>query len=159
MAALRDQAKGMTEYATDNEDWIFGSPDGSGSYLKGITDCAWGPALQTWDWMGPMSKQWGYAIIEPSKGDLNGVKKRFNELRSNGAFLCAGNKFIATAFISGFDAAAGWMVSFNTQRLQVSVAAETATGIWDWSGGGGSRYQPPRAQELEAPRGSNRFTF
>jgi prepilin-type N-terminal cleavage/methylation domain-containing protein len=144
MAALRDTAKGMTEYATDNEDWIIGSPDGSGAYLQGETSCAWGPALQPWDWMGPMAKGWGYALTEPSKGDYNAVKKRFNELRSNGAFLCAGNKFMATAYTAGNnDAGAGWMVSFNTQRLQLSSATEFSPGTWVWSGPTGQGHLAP----------------
>jgi prepilin-type N-terminal cleavage/methylation domain-containing protein len=145
MAALRDCAKGMAEYATDNEDWIIGSPDGSGAYLKGETTSGYGQALQQWDWMGPMAKAWGYALTEPSKGDYNGCKKRFNELRSNGAFLCAGNKFLATAYTAGnFDAGAGWMVSFNTQRLQLSVASGSGE-MWTWGGGMGNGHLAPSA--------------
>jgi prepilin-type N-terminal cleavage/methylation domain-containing protein/prepilin-type processing-associated H-X9-DG protein len=135
-AALRDIAKGMIEYATDNDEWIVGSPYGSGNYLRGAKQ-AWGPAVQTWDFMGPLAAQWGFGLTLPSVGDDVGeVAKRFNQLRNHPAFLCAGNKFLALNF-RGPDAGAGWMVSYNTNRYQLLPARhgwwgheEKAPGSW-----------------------------
>ena len=138
MAALRDLAKGATEYGTDNDDWIVGSPDGSGAYLDGQAK-AYGACVQTWDFMGPIAKMWGYGITLPSKNDPDSVvASRFNDLRNNGAFLCAGNKFLAIKYTgSTIDAGVGWLVSYNTQRLQL------LTGPWPTGGIGTSQFAPP----------------
>ena len=116
MASLRGIAKGMSEYAMDNEDWIIGAPSGSGAYLGGAS-VAFGPAVQAWDFMGPMASMWDMGLMMGS-GLERDVIKRFNELRSHNAFLCPANKFLSFRF-SGPDAGAGWMVSYNTMRYQL----------------------------------------
>ncbi|MFQ5428985.1 MAG: type II secretion system protein [Phycisphaerae bacterium] len=120
MANLRSLASGAAEYATDNNDWIVGSPAGSGAYLLG-SPLAYGPSVQTWDFMGPLAKMWGMSLTEPSLGDINGVVKRFDELRSSKAFLCPANKFLASRFSGPPNATVGWMVSYNTMRYQLLV--------------------------------------
>jgi prepilin-type N-terminal cleavage/methylation domain-containing protein/prepilin-type processing-associated H-X9-DG protein len=149
LAALRNVAKGVHEYGADNDDWIIGSPDGSGAYLAD-EGTAWGAAVQTWDWMGPMAAQFGLPLILPSKGDVASVIRRFNDLRSSGAFLCASNRFLAMKYSgSAVDAGAGWMVSYNTQRLQLS------SGPWPTSGIGTSHVAPnnwqPRIGKIGPP--------
>jgi len=119
MAKLRDIAKGMQEYAMDNEEWIIGSPWGSGTYLQGVTT-AFGPSVQDWDFMGPMARMWNMGLMMGS-GQEKDVVKRFNQLRGHGAFLCPANKFLSFKYSasSGPDAGAGWMVSYNTARLHL----------------------------------------
>jgi prepilin-type processing-associated H-X9-DG protein len=121
MAGLRAIAQGMVEYAADNEDWIVGSPAGSGAYLYG-RPLAYGPAVQRYDFMGPLAHQWNMGFFEPSLGDVQGVKDRFNQLRSSKAFLCAGNTFLSESWAS-VKAGVGWMVSYNTCRYQLWVQA------------------------------------
>ena len=122
MAHMREIAKGAAEYGNDNNDFIIGGPSTSGSYLRGAAS-AYGPAVQNWDFMGPMAFMWGMGLTLPSEGDTDGVAKRFNELRSHKAFLCASNRFLATQF-GGPDAGTGWMVSYNTCRNQLFEAAD-----------------------------------
>jgi len=117
MANLRSLASGMAEYANDNNSWIVGSPAGSGDYLKGEAT-AFGPAVQFWDFQGPLAFQWGMGFTLPGVGDVEAVKKRFNELRTSNAFLCKSNKFLATHF-SGPDAGTNWMVSYNTTTTEL----------------------------------------
>ena len=122
MGNLKSLAEGMRQYAMDSEDWIIGAPAGSGAYLIG-EPAAFGPAVQRWDFMGPMADMWRMGLTKASRGVAGDrdVKKRFNQLRSNGAFLCPGNKFLAFKYggSSGPDAGAGWMISYNTVRYQL----------------------------------------
>ncbi len=122
MGNLKSQAEGMRQYAMDSEDWIIGAPAGSGAYLIGES-AAYGPAVQRWDFMGPMALMWRMGLTMGSRGFAGDrdVIKRFNQLRSNSAFLCPGNKFLAFKYggSSGPDAGAGWMVSYNTVRYQL----------------------------------------
>lgn len=131
MANLKEIAKGVTEYGTDNDDAVIGSPTASGIYLTGSTPLvggtAYGPAVQPWDFMGPLAEMWNMGIAMPSGGDLNGLKKRFNELRGSKAFLCPANKFLAPSF-GGVDAGVGWMVSYNTCRYQLYTGDEIPGG-------------------------------
>ena len=127
MANLRSIASGMAEYATDNESWIIGSPAGSGDYLRGESS-AFGPAVQRWDFQGPMASLWGMGFTLPDQGDQGGVIKRFNELRTSRAFLCQANKFLSTHF-SGPDAGTNWMVSYNTTTTLLCVDGGTETGM------------------------------
>ena len=117
MANFRSVASGVNEYATANDDWIIGAPSTSGGYLQGETS-AFGPAVQVWDFMGPMAYMWGMGFTLPDRGDEEGVARRFNELRTSKAFLCAANKFLSTHF-SGPNAGTNWMVSMNTSRYQL----------------------------------------
>lgn len=117
-AGLRRVAEGMGQYAQDNEDWIIGSPQGSGAYLVGQTN-AYGPAVHLWDFMGPMAQLWGFGISLPTKNDTATWAKRFDELRSNGAFLCPSNRFLAWKFAGPNESGTGWMISYNTCRYQL----------------------------------------
>jgi len=126
-ANLRGIAQGMAEYADDNNSWIVGSPGGSGAYLKG-EGTAFGPAVQRWDFMGPLAFQAGMGFALPSSGDEAGVIKRFNQLRTSKAFLCPANRFLSTHF-SGPDAGANWMVSYNTVRTQLFESDGTESGL------------------------------
>jgi prepilin-type N-terminal cleavage/methylation domain-containing protein/prepilin-type processing-associated H-X9-DG protein len=123
-AGLRHISEGMQQYAQDNDDAIVGGPETSGAYMYDPVTAswsaqAWGPAVQAWDFMGPMAQIWNMGLTVPSKGDSpDVVAKRFNELRAHPAFLCAANKFLAMWF-GGPQAGAGWMVSYNTQRYQL----------------------------------------
>ncbi|HWL93259.1 MAG TPA: prepilin-type N-terminal cleavage/methylation domain-containing protein [Phycisphaerae bacterium] len=125
MANLRELARGATEYGTDNDDWIVGSPAGSGGYLANTT-LQWGPAVQRYDFMGPLAEMWGLGFELPSINNVDYVKKRFNRVRGEGQFLCPSNKFIST-FFGGFDAGAGPMVSYNTSRYQLWIRADSGT--------------------------------
>jgi prepilin-type processing-associated H-X9-DG protein len=94
--------------------------------------------------MGPIENLWDMAIPQSSKGDSRSVAQRFNSLRTSGAFLCPGNKVLAARYSgSTVDAGVGPMVSYNTQRLQLSVATEVAPGVWQWAGGFGTGYIAP----------------
>ena len=126
LANTRELGKGNVQYATDNDDWLPGAPAGSGAYLFGKST-GFGPAVQTWDFMGPMAQSFGYALTQVSIGDTEGLKKRFNELRSLPAFRCASNRFVATPFPgSPVDAGAGLMVSYNSCRYQLYVGRDYA---------------------------------
>ncbi|MCP4251470.1 MAG: hypothetical protein GY778_30915 [bacterium] len=117
MANLREMAGGAAEYATDNDDWIIGSPSGSGAYIV-QGGAAYGAAVQAWDFMGPMARMWRMGLTFPSAGDQDALKKRFNELRGHKAFLCPSNGFLSTHF-GAIDAGANRMVSYNTVRTQL----------------------------------------
>ncbi|MFQ5502029.1 MAG: type II secretion system protein [Phycisphaerae bacterium] len=121
MAQMRRLAEGAVQYGHDNNDWIVGSPSGSGAYLLGETS-AFGPAVQNWDFMGPLAHMWNSGFSLPAQGDVNGLVQRFNEIRNFKGFLCAANKFLATRF-AGPEAGAGWMVSYNTIRYQLYTKA------------------------------------
>ncbi len=118
MNTLSQITVGMTIYAKNFDDWIIGSPYGSGAYLASETR-AWGPAVQRWDFMGPLESQWSMGLTEVNKGDPDAViPKRFNDLRGHYAFKCAANDWLSLYF-SGSDAGAGPMVSYNTCRWQL----------------------------------------
>ncbi|MCG8406280.1 MAG: prepilin-type N-terminal cleavage/methylation domain-containing protein [Phycisphaerales bacterium] len=121
MATMREIGVGGTEYATDDSNgWMPGAP--AGSYLLNEPS-AFGPQVQVWDWMGQLASQWNMGLYQPSQGDIDGVARRFNELRSSKSFLCAANKFLSTHF-GGPDAGAGRMVSYNMTRYQTFQGVE-----------------------------------
>ncbi len=122
-ANLRELATAATEYAIDNDDWIIGSPAGSGAYLKGRF-IAFGPAVQRWDFMGPTAAMLGFGLRMGS-GNEEDVITRFNDLRSHKAFLCPANKFLSMRF-AGPEALTGWMVSYNAGRYARFVVNEDA---------------------------------
>ncbi len=124
---LRVISKTALEYAFENDDWIIGSPAGSGAYLLGEPQ-AFGPAVQTWDFMGPMLHRWepDAPLPEPG-GDLNRVIKRFNKIRSHDRFLCPANGFEATHF-AGPNAGTGPMISYNTTRNQLWLESDVPAG-------------------------------
>jgi prepilin-type N-terminal cleavage/methylation domain-containing protein/prepilin-type processing-associated H-X9-DG protein len=116
MGNLREIASGFTQYGTDNEEALAGAPGGSGVYLMGATT-AYGAQVQRWDFMGRFAQMWGFGLHQ-ADGNPADVAQRFDDIRSNKAFLCAANKFMATRF-SGPSCGAGWMVSYNTCRMQL----------------------------------------
>lgn len=120
MAQMRGTAQGAASYGSDNEGALIGSPQTSGIYMIGAS-AAFGAAVQTWDFMGPLAEIMGLGI-PLGDGDGPSVARRFNELRSSPAFLCRSNKFLATYFPSpgAPNAGTGRMVSFNTPRLQLT---------------------------------------
>lgn len=113
-AKLKEIGTGVSFYATDNDDWIIGSPAGSGAYILG--SFASGAATQRWDWMGPMAKLMGYPL--PEGNGTTETIKRFNEIRGLPLFLCPSNDFLATWY-SGPNAGTGPMISYNTSRYML----------------------------------------
>ncbi|MCB9852288.1 MAG: type II secretion system protein [Phycisphaerales bacterium] len=124
LANLREQSAANIQYGIDNDDWIIGSPAGSGAYLAGKA-VGFGSAVQNWDFMGPMADMLNYGLTTVAQGDQDGLIKRFNELRGLSLFTCPSNKFVATRF-AGPPVTAGIMVSYNTCRYQLYVGASFA---------------------------------
>lgn len=120
---LRNIGQGMLQYGIDNGDWIIGSPAGSGAYLRG--SFAWGPAVQVWDFMGPMAYLWGMSM-PIDQGNVDTIK-RFNLLRGYKGFLCPSNQFLANWY-AGPKAGVGPMVSYNTVRYMLLEHEDQATG-------------------------------
>jgi prepilin-type processing-associated H-X9-DG protein len=113
MNTMAELVRGAALYAKNFDDWIIGSPEGSGAYLQEASQ-AWGPAVQTWDFMGPMEAQWNMGMIQPSQGGpISFVARRFNDLRGHPTFSCVSNDFLAPQY-AGPDAGVGPMVSYNT---------------------------------------------
>ncbi len=127
-------AQGVIEYATWNNDWIVGAPSGSGEYLH-YTQVAYGPAVQIWDFLGPLDHMWNPDTPLPEPDDVDAVKERFNMLRSKPEYLCPQNHFMAPCY-SGPDAGIGPMVSYNTCRYPLS----------SWN-------EPPAQYEVILPQG------
>ena len=124
MGNMREMANGAAQYGNDNEDWIIGAPGGSGAYLRGATT-AFGPAVQRWDFMGPLSTAWGMGLTA-NDGAPADWAKRFDDLRGQKVFLCPANKFLAFRYSGPMQAGAGWMVSYNTCRYQLWIKANSA---------------------------------
>ena len=127
MANLRSLASGAVQYSDDNDGWVPGAPGGSGRYLAGAA-LAYGPAVQRYDFMGPMAEMWGLGLELPSQGDIDMLRKRFNRLRGDGQFLCPSNKFLADHF-TGVNAGVGPMISYNISRYQVWARADSGAAI------------------------------
>ena len=127
MSNLRSLASGMAEYAGENNSWIIGSPGGSGDYLRGEPS-AFGPAVQRWDFQGPMAFMWGMGFTLPDRGDDAGVARRFNEIRTSKAFLCPSNRFLSSHF-GGPDAGTNWMVSYNTTTTSLFIDGGEESGL------------------------------
>lgn len=127
LANLRELSTGNVQYGIDNDDWIIGSPAGSGAYLAGKSQ-AFGPAVQNWDFMGPMAEMLGYPLTPVGEGDIDGLVKRIEQIRGLGVFTCPSNKFVATRFGStGPPVPAGIMISYNTCRYQLYVGQNFAS--------------------------------
>jgi prepilin-type N-terminal cleavage/methylation domain-containing protein/prepilin-type processing-associated H-X9-DG protein len=124
---LREIGSGMIQYGIDNGDWIVGAPAGSGAYLTG--DTAFGPAVQVWDFMGPLARQWGLPLRE-ARSNADTIW-RFNFLRGYKGFLCPSNQFLSNRY-EGPNAGVGPMVSYNTCRyilLEHENVASTSVSI------------------------------
>src|SRR6185369_11075389 len=63
LSSLKQLATGGALYANENEDAYPGAPGTSGVYLFGQST-AFGPAVQRWDFMGPIAKIWGMSMKE-----------------------------------------------------------------------------------------------
>jgi len=150
MAQMRSIGQAGTGYATEEDDWLIGAPAGTGAYLIG-KPIAFGPAVQRWDWMGPMAKWMGLGIVEGG-GDTATVAKRFDELRTNGAFLCAANKFLATRFAGPSEAGAGRMVSYNMTRYQLMRVAPSGASYGLPGDGIGLGYLPYNVHDEAVPK-------
>jgi prepilin-type N-terminal cleavage/methylation domain-containing protein len=111
---LREIGAGMQHYGVENEEWIVGSPAGSGAYLGPFK--SHGPATQNWDFAGPLAHLWVIPLPEES-GDAE-TARRFNQLRRMNQFSCASNDFLADCY-DGPNAGAGPMVSYNTSRYML----------------------------------------
>lgn len=122
-ANLREIGVGMISYSTENDDWIVGSPAGSGAYITG--SFASGPATQRWDFMGPILKLLGIPL--PEDGGNASTIERFNLIRNSKMFQCPSNRFLATWY-SGPNAGVGPMISYNTSRYM----------LFEWTSSGGN---------------------
>ncbi|HPF41782.1 MAG TPA: type II secretion system protein [Phycisphaerae bacterium] len=125
LANLKQQAEANIQYGMDNDDWIIGSPAGSGAYLAGKA-VGFGSAVQNWDFMGPMADMLNYGLTVVAEGNPDLLIRRFNELRGLSVFTCPSNKYVATNF-GGPAAPAGIMVSYNTCRYQLYVGSNFAS--------------------------------
>lgn len=120
LADLRSTAQGMTEYEVDSGGWIVGAPAGSGRYLLNASS-AWGPAVQRWDFLGPLAKIMNMQDTpEPSLGDSDYLRQRWKGLRENKPFLCPSNNFLADYFPGGGpNYGPQRMISLNTPRYML----------------------------------------
>jgi prepilin-type N-terminal cleavage/methylation domain-containing protein len=114
-------------YATENSDWMPGSPGTTGSILFGIKPSppqdaetigggTWGPAaVQTWDWAGPL------AAVQMKQPITGNRPAKFRKLVET-IFACPSNKILSLPFFGSpppgphgnFDVQK--MVSYNTCR-------------------------------------------
>lgn len=119
MAQLRGAAQAGVGYSTDNESAMVGAPSTSGATTA--NGFAVGAAVQNWDFLGPMAEVMGLGI-PLADGTADGMKKRFNAIRSSPAFLCRSNRYLAISFpgSGSVDAGTGRMVSFNTCRMMLT---------------------------------------
>ncbi len=125
MAGLRSIATGAAQYSGDNDEWVPGAPGGSGAYLAGAT-LQYGPAVQRYDFLGPLERMWNLGFVLPGANDVASVRDRFNRLRSDPQFMCASNRFLADFFpAGGVNAGVGPMISYNTTRYQMWVKASS----------------------------------
>lgn len=127
-AVLRSILQGMQEYALDNEEWIVGSPAGSGAHITG--SIANGPAVQNWDFMGPLSKTWGISL--PEDRNVGAVIEKFNIIRTSKQFMCPANNFLADQF-DGPNAGTGPMISYNTSRYMLFNYGTTDVGDTEYN--------------------------
>src|SRR5205809_4683999 len=117
LADLRTIGQGVSIYGQDNEDWFPGTPGGSGAYLFGAP-FAWGPAVQRFDFIGPLAHLWGNGWIEPSLGDPQGWAERVKTITSEKPSLCPSNNFLAP-WNMGPNIGAIRMNSYNTTRYMM----------------------------------------
>lgn len=112
-------AKAASFYSMNNDGWILGSPNASGAYLLNRT-IAYGPAVQVWDFMGPLAEFYSLGFtLPPESGNQAAVAERFNQIRNSDVFHCPANGFMAPARVGGPDAGTGPMISYNTSRYQL----------------------------------------
>src|SRR5437762_388673 len=93
-AGLKSMCEAATLYGTDNEEWVPGSPSGSGGYLYN-RPIAYGPAVQRWDFMGVMAQTWGISLLVPDGTSAMAVGQRFEAIVETKPFICPSNKYLA----------------------------------------------------------------
>ncbi|MCK6485930.1 MAG: prepilin-type N-terminal cleavage/methylation domain-containing protein [Phycisphaerae bacterium] len=121
-ANQRSIGQGVAQYANDSNDWIIGSPAGSGGHITSAF--AGGATTQVWDFMGPLMKTWGIPL--PEDATPTAVIQRFNLIREAKQFRCPSNDFLADHF-GGPNAGTGPMISYNTSRYMLFEHVATST--------------------------------
>ncbi|GMU34702.1 MAG: hypothetical protein AMXMBFR20_25740 [Planctomycetia bacterium] len=124
-------AKASSHYSMANDGWILGSPNSSGAYLLNRT-VAYGPAVQVWDFMGPLAEFYGLGFtLPPESGSQAAIAERFNQIRNSEVFHCPANGFMASGYPSpgGVDAGTGPMISYNTARNQLFLPGNVDVGV------------------------------
>jgi prepilin-type processing-associated H-X9-DG protein len=126
---LGTMAKAASLYASLNDDWILGSPNSSGAYLLGNNiNIAYGPAVQVWDFMGPLAEFFSPGSrLPPQSGSVMAVAKRFNYIRNSDFFKCPSNSFTAVHF-NGPNPGTGPMISYNSARNQLFKHENSSNG-------------------------------
>ncbi len=147
MATGRGISQGAAAYASDNDGWFLGSPATTGGYLTGA-GVAFGPAVQRWDFMGPLAGTLGFGLTETDGTNEDTVSRRFNEIRSHPAFLCKANNFLSNHF-SGPNAGTGRMVSYNTARYQMFIAGTAQEAGFPGDSDGLSWFNPASTSHSE----------
>jgi prepilin-type processing-associated H-X9-DG protein len=108
---LRQILQAMVIYASQNNNYIPGSPDTTGAFLFDPTPASSFPVFdaqytetncpeisQIWDWQAPLAKVMGVQFNESA--DLQSRIQRFHFLNNYGAFVCPENQFLATDYQS-----------------------------------------------------------
>ena len=123
--------KGATTYATEENEWLVGSPGTTGSALLGsyasrATDDELIPTapVQIFDWAGPVA-----AYSMGMKGLPDNRADRWRVLVED-AFECAANKLLSEPYFGG---AVGNHGQFRAQRM---VSYNTVRNFMYWEGGG-----------------------
>lgn len=147
MGCLRPIAQGVAAYATDNNDWMIGAPGGSGGYLSsGQPQVGFGPAVQRWDFLGPMATMLGVSLTE-SDGDQQRTARRFNDIRTSPAFLCRSNTFLSLYF-EGPNAGTNRMVSYAATRYPLFIRGSADEAGFPSDGAGLSWYTNSHEERL-----------
>lgn len=127
---LRQMAMGVQSYGEENQDWIVGSPEGSGrDAAAGVFN---GVAIQTYDFFGPIAYHLGYA--GPGEGGTTEQERaaRFNWYREGfKPFICPSNDIPSAPFSNpGGGWSTGRMIGYNmsTQFTSSSKAPPLGTG-------------------------------
>ena len=155
LSKARDQAKtvvcatrikgllaAMSVYATDNKDYIAGSPNTSGSVLFGahtndeagmMERWRWNP-IQVWDWGGGLAASMGIKFSTKTH------EQRYLDAVRMKVFKCPSNKVLCMPYENGLNYGAQPMPSYNTSRNYMwpgkpSLLADQFAGDLYWSKG------------------------
>lgn len=110
MAHQSGLAKAALTYASEENEWIIGSPGTSGSALLGKD---WGAPnevniprnpVQSYDWAGPLAAVQMGMSLPPNRA------QRWKEVTTKGTFVCPSNRFVAPPFNDSSG-------NFETQKL------------------------------------------
>jgi prepilin-type N-terminal cleavage/methylation domain-containing protein/prepilin-type processing-associated H-X9-DG protein len=106
---LRQIIQAMMIYASQNNNYIPGSPNTSGGFLFNTTPAFSYPVFnsqysesncptisQDWDWQAPIASMMGVQFNQA--GDVKSRAQRFHFLMDYGVFTCPENQFIATEY-------------------------------------------------------------